>query len=72
MERKAECSVTCGRLWGEADDGRAGPPPSSGLSHTQRSSAGHVIRGVKLEFSPEVLSPSADLFLFLPPEKHSM
>lgn len=25
--REAECSVTCGRPWGEADDRRVGSPP---------------------------------------------
>lgn len=34
-----------------------------------RSSPRQVIRGVKLEFSSEAFSPSADLFLFRPPEK---
>lgn len=31
-----------------------------------------MIRGVKLEFSSDALSPSADFFLFRPPEKQAV
>lgn len=45
-------------------------PQSLGVSHSANEGRPrHVIRGVKLEFSSEALSPSADFFLFRPPEK---
>jgi hypothetical protein len=45
-------------------------PQSLRVSHSANEGRpGHVIRGVKLEFSSEARSPSADFFLFRPPEK---
>lgn len=74
VERK-EGRMLChrGRPWGQADEERADLPQSPG-SYTLVKAvfACHVIRGVKLEFSSEVLSPSADLFLFRPPTKHGL
>lgn len=71
--RKAECSVTCGRPWGEANDERVGSSPKALESHapSKHGPPHHVIRGVKLEFSSEACSPSCDCFLFRPPEKHN-
>lgn len=45
-------------------------PQSLRVSHSANGGRPrHVIRGVKLEFSSEAGSPSADFFLFRPPEK---
>lgn len=59
-------------LWeasGDAEDGRVGSPSMLNLTFPANTRHRHVIRGIKLEFSSEALSPSGDLFRFRPPGK---
>lgn len=71
---RVECSVTGGRPWGQKQVmGGWLFPQSLGVSHpANQVFPHHVIRGVKLEFSSEARSPSADFFLFRPPEKQAV